>query len=415
MKYLYNAGILMYMLVARLISPFSLKARQWTDGRKDWQTRLREKVSSSDRNLWIHCASLGEFEQGRPLIESIRKLDQEIKIILTFFSPSGYEIRKNYNQADHVCYLPADTPGNASEFISAVNPVAAIFIKYEFWRNYLSVLEQSGIPVYLVSGIFRPGQHFFKWYGVFFRKMLFRFSHIFVQDSRSSELLRNAGIVNVTVAGDTRFDRVVEIAASARDIPRLESFRGSGKLILAGSSWRPDEEIIARYIKEEPGRLKWVFAPHEIDQANIQRLEELLGDGVVRFSEYPGKSPDARVMIIDNMGMLSSAYRYACIAIVGGGFGKGIHNILEAACWGIPVLFGPNHGKFREAIEMIAAGGARSFSNYDEFKQILDSWLNDEDSCTRAAGKARDYVNQNTGATRIILEKLMPEIMNKAF
>jgi len=406
MKYLYNIGILVYSFAARIISPFSEKARLWTSGRKDWERRLAEKVNSKNTNLWIHCASLGEFEQGRPLMESIKRTRPDIRIILTFFSPSGYEIRKNYNMADYVCYLPADTPANAARFISAVNPAAVIFVKYEFWNNYITLLGKQRIPFYLVSGIFRPGQHFFRWYGSFFRKMLFRFSHIFVQDSRSAELLLNSGIENVTVAGDTRFDRVVEIAASAKEIPRIEKFRSTGKLVMVGSSWWQDEEIIAEYLKEHGGNLKWVFAPHEIDKPNIERLEKLLGGGVVRFSEYSDDSSDAAVMIIDNIGMLSSAYRYAHIAVIGGGFGKGIHNILEAACWGIPVVFGPNHGKFREAVGMIAAGGARSYGNYDDFRQIIDSWLADENYYKASADSAHNYVRSNTGATAIILEKL---------
>ncbi|NLJ42685.1 MAG: 3-deoxy-D-manno-octulosonic acid transferase [Bacteroidales bacterium] len=415
MKYLYNIGILIYTFAARILSPFSGKARLWTSGRKDWEKRLGKNVNPLNTNLWIHCASLGEFEQGRPLMETIKRSRPDIKIILTFFSPSGYEIRKNYNVADYVCYLPADSPGNAAKFISLVNPAAVIFVKYEFWNNYISLLDKLNIPLYLVSGIFRPGQHFFRWYGKFFRRMLLRFTHIFVQDSRSAELLRNAGIEKVTVAGDTRFDRVVEIAASAKEIPGIEKFRGTERLVMVGSSWWQDEEIIARYIREHAGNLKWVFAPHEIDIPNIGRLEKLLGQDVVRFSDFNGSGNGARIMIIDNIGMLSSAYRYAHIAVIGGGFGKGIHNILEAACWGIPVVFGPNHKKFREAVEMIAAGGAGTYSNYDDFRRIIDGWLADENSYRLSAGNALEYVRKNTGATSVIMSKLNMKDMNKSF
>jgi 3-deoxy-D-manno-octulosonic-acid transferase len=415
MRIIYNLGILIYTFLASLFSPFSLKARLWTSGRKSWRLHLKEKVNPEEVNLWFHCASLGEFEQGRPLIEAIKKRNPEIRIILTFFSPSGYEIRKNYNHADYVCYLPADTPGNALDFISAVNPAAAVFVKYEFWENYTSVLQKKSIPIYLVSGIFRPDQHFFRWYGIFFRNMLYRFSHIFVQDGHSKDLLNGIGIGNVTVAGDTRFDRVVQIADSAREIPQLEQFRGNEKLLLAGSSWRPDEETIARYISEHPGTMKWVFAPHEIDTANIDRLEQLLGNDTVRFSEFTPQKSGARIMIIDNIGMLSSAYRYCHIAAIGGGFGKGIHNILEAASWGVPVVFGPNHTRFREACELIAADGACSFNDYEGFRAIIDRWSNDEKSYRESAAGALEYVRKNTGATEIILSKMDLKDMNRPF
>jgi 3-deoxy-D-manno-octulosonic-acid transferase len=363
----------------------------------------------------MHCASLGEFEQGRPVIEAIKKLKPDYRIILTFFSPSGYEIRKNYSLADHVCYLPPDTPVNARKFISAINPACAIFVKYEFWHNYSTVLEKNGIPVYLISGIFRGNQHFFKWYGTFFRKILLRFSHIFVQDEGSLELLKGIGIENVTVAGDTRFDRVVGIADSAKPIPAIELFIGNEKVFLAGSSWRQDEEIIAKYINLQPGRMKWIFAPHEIDRSNIDRIVKLFDCGVVRFSELSGENSGARVLVIDNIGMLSAAYRYAYIAEVGGGFGKGIHNVLEAACWGIPVLFGPNYIKFREAVELIGCNGATSFSGYDEFASIMNNWLTDKDLYAEASRRAGQYVRANTGATGKILQKIIFQDINNPY
>jgi 3-deoxy-D-manno-octulosonic-acid transferase len=415
MKYLYNVGILIYVLGARLLSPFNAKAKLWISGRKDWGSLLRQKISRDNTNIWIHCASLGEFEQGRPLIEAIKKKRPGYKIILTFFSPSGYEVRKNYNQADYVCYLPADTMQNAKRFISIVNPSAAIFVKYEFWNNYTSVLKKNSIPLYLISGIFLPGQIFFKWYGSFFRNMLPRFSHIFVQDKQSMDLLAEVGIGNVSVAGDTRFDRVIQIADSAKSIPQLELFRGGEKMFLAGSSWWQDEEIIAKYINAYPDRMKWVFAPHEIDRANIDRLEKMLGADVVRFSEFNNKSQGARVLIIDNIGMLSSAYRYAYIAAVGGGFGKGIHNVLEAACWGIPVVFGPNHKKFREAVELIGLKGARCFNTAEEFSGIINNWLSDREDYLDSSQKASDYVKGNAGATAKILTKIILKDINNPF
>jgi len=415
MKYLYNLGILAYILAVRLIAPFNSKARLWVDGRKGWASMLREKVRPGDTNIWIHCASLGEFEQGRPLIEAIKQMKPEYKIILTFFSPSGYEIRKNYGNADFVCYLPADTKGNTRKFIDLTNPAAVIFVKYEFWNNYTQVVKNKGIPLYLISGIFRNNQHFFKWYGGFFRRMLYRFSHIFVQDSSSADLLRGIGIVNVTAAGDTRFDRVIQIAGSARDIPQIELFRGREKLFLAGSSWHQDEEIISRYINEHPGKMKWVLAPHEIDKANIDRIEKLFTTSVARFSEFSEKSADARVLIIDNIGMLSSAYRYAYIAGIGGGFGKGIHNVLEAACWGIPVLFGPNHKKFREAVELVTLDGARPFSTFEEFFRIIGDWLSDPEQYSRSAQAAAEYVRENAGATDKIIAGIVLKDINNLF
>jgi 3-deoxy-D-manno-octulosonic-acid transferase len=406
MIFLYNLGIHLFIALAHLISPFSSKALLLIRGWKKWPEKVAEKIKPGDRTVWIHCASLGEFEQGRPVIEALKIRMPELKIVLTFFSPSGFEIRKNYPVADCISYLPADTPANASKFIKIVNPEFVIFVKYEFWNNYISNLYNKAIPIYLISGIFRPGQHFFKWYGSFFRSMLKKFKRIFVQDQLSFDLLSVIGIENISLAGDTRFDRVVQITSAARDIPQLEKFRGTEKLFLAGSSWKPDEEIIAQYINKFPGRMKWVFAPHEIDKQNIDRLEKLFTVSCARFSEFHETNPDARVLIIDNIGMLSSAYKYAYIAAVGGGFGKGIHNILEPACWGVPVIFGPNHNKFREAVDLNNAGGARSFASYNDFEMILDEWLTDIKLYSAAAVVAGEYVKRNTGATEIFIKEI---------
>jgi 3-deoxy-D-manno-octulosonic-acid transferase len=382
-------------------------------GQKRWVEKIEDKIKPDDRTIWMHCASLGEFEQGRPVIEAIKKKEPGLKIILTFFSPSGYEIRKNYPGADCIIYLPADTERNAERFVRLVNPGFVIFVKYEFWNNYISVLYRNNIPLYLISAIFRPEQHFFKWYGPFFRNMLRKFERIFVQDHQSLDLLSGIGMKNILLAGDTRFDRVVQITGTARDIPQLEQFRGDEKLFLAGSSWKQDEEIIAQYINMSPGRMKWVFAPHEIDKPNIERLEKLIKVKQVRFSEYDESSAAARVMIIDNIGMLSSAYKYAYIAAIGGGFGKGIHNILEPACWGIPVMFGPEHKKFREAVDLINENGAMSFDSYGNFSGILDKWLKDEPFYLKSAKAASFYVSKNTGATGKILEEISQKDINR--
>jgi 3-deoxy-D-manno-octulosonic-acid transferase len=407
MKAIYNFGIFIYSSLAWILSPFNQKARLWIDGRRDWYEKLKQKIIPGEKYIWMHCASLGEFEQGRSVIEAIKAARPDFKIILTFFSPSGYEIRKKYQHADVISYLPSDTPGNAEKFISLINPRLAIIVKYEFWNNFIFTLKRKNIPLYLISGIFRPGQHFFKWYGSFFREILNNFSWIFVQDRQSFELLRGIGIENASVAGDTRFDRVMQIAGNAKDIPRIEYFRGNEKLFLAGSSWKQDEEIICRYINRYPDKMKWVFAPHEVNIKNIERLEKLITIKHVRFSQYIEKITDARVMIIDNIGMLSSAYRYAYIAAVGGGFGKGIHNVLEPACWGIPVLFGPNHEKFREAEDLIRNGGAKSFNSYDSFKNAIDVLLNNEILYSRAAEAAGNFVKENTGATGKIFKEII--------
>jgi 3-deoxy-D-manno-octulosonic-acid transferase len=406
MKIIYNLGIIIYTALAQLISPFNSKARLYVKGRIGWYKNLAEKISPGDKYIWIHCASLGEFEQGRPVIEKVKKDMPDYKIILTFFSPSGYEIQKNYQLADIICYLPYDTTDNAGKFISLVDPVLVIFVKYEFWYNFISGLKNKNIPLYLISGIFRKEQIFFRWYGSFFRKILKMFSRIFVQDTRSLDLLRSIGIENVSLAGDTRFDRVIQIAGNAIDIFQIERFRGEERLFLAGSSWKQDEEIISQYINRHPDKMKWVFAPHEIDISNIERLEKLIRVRHVRFSQFSEECTDARVMIIDNIGMLSSAYRYADIAAVGGGFGKGIHNILEPACWGMPVLFGPNHEKFREAEELVSAGGAKSFDSYDSFSDTLELLLGNKILYSEASETARKYVRENAGATDKILKEI---------
>jgi 3-deoxy-D-manno-octulosonic-acid transferase len=413
MKVLYNIGILFLSAMAPILSIFNSKAKLWVNGSKEWAKKVKEKIKPGDRTVWIHCASLGEFEQGRPVLEAIKKASPDIKIVLTFFSPSGFEIRKNYPNADCIIYLPADTPRNASKFINIVNPEFVIFVKYEFWNNYISVLYSRSVPLYLISAIFRPDQHFFKWYGTFFRDMLGKFEMIFVQDQRSVELLAEIGLRNFTLAGDTRFDRVIQITETARDIPQLEIFRGEEKLFLAGSSWKQDEEIIAQYINKYSGKMKWVFAPHEIDKPNIERLEKLFLVSHVRFSKLTNENADSRVLIIDNIGMLSSAYKYAYIAAIGGGFGKGIHNILEPACWNIPVMFGPEYKKFREAIDLINEKGAMTFDSFDKFSDILDKWLNDEAFYLKSAKTASDYINKNIGATDKILKEISLKDINR--
>ncbi len=406
MRILYNIGIFFYTLSIGVASFFNRKARLISNGRKGWSEKLAAAIVPNEKYIWVHCASLGEFEQGRPVIEGIRQGHSGYKIIITFFSPSGFEARKNYTEADIICYLPADTPYNARKFMDLVRPEIAVVVKYEYWYNFIDTAHKRGTKLFLISAIFRGQQHFFRWHGAFFRNILKRFHTIFVQDESSAALLKEISMPNVVVAGDTRFDRVERIASEARDIPQLESFGGEEKVFLCGSSWHGDEAIIAKYINKDPYRMKWVFAPHEISEENINRLEGLFETTVVRFSSYSDKQKESRVLIIDNIGLLSSAYRYASIAAIGGGFGKGIHNILEAACWGIPVMFGPNHIKFREALEMKESGGALSFSDYETFSTYVDEWMDNPIAYKRAADAAKEYVNNNTGATNIILKAL---------
>jgi 3-deoxy-D-manno-octulosonic-acid transferase len=415
MKVFYNLGIYIIECLVYIIAPFNSKIKLWSSGLKNWDLKIADKIKPGEKTIWVHCASLGEFEQGRPVIEELKKKVPGLKIVLTFFSPSGYEIRKNYANADCISYLPADSPGNARKFIELVRPEFVIFVKYEFWNNYISEIYNKKIPLYLVSGIFRPGQHFFKWYGSFFRAILRKFEKLYVQDKVSLELLSGIGIDNAVLAGDTRFDRVIQLTESAREIPQLEKFRNGEKLFIAGSSWKPDEEIIAQYINRFPGKMKWVFAPHEIDASNIERLEKLFSVKTVRFSEFIEGNADARVLIIDNIGMLSSAYKYAYISAIGGGFGKGIHNILEPACWSVPVIFGPNHLKFKEAVDLINEKGAMTFDSYGKFSDILDNLLSDGQVYLKSAKTAGEYVRNNTGATAIIIKEILSKDINKSY
>jgi 3-deoxy-D-manno-octulosonic-acid transferase len=313
MRFIYNIVICFASLATVVLSRFNSKIKLWYTGVYGWKRKYADKVIAGKKNIWLHCASLGEFEQGRPVIESLKAKYPDYSIVLTFFSPSGFEVRKNYNKADYIFYLPADTPGNAKKFINIINPEFVIFVKYEFWNNYISELYKRNIPLYLISGIFRKEQHFFKWYGAFFRSILKKFTMFFVQDEQSFELLSGLGIKNVVVAGDTRFDRVVQIASEAKEIKTIELFKGNEKLFLAGSSWKPDEDIIAKYINANPTKMKWVFAPHEPSPENVERLEKLFSVKCVRYSRYSESDNDARVLIIDNVGMLSSAYRYAYV------------------------------------------------------------------------------------------------------
>ncbi len=410
LKTMYTLSVYLYSFLVRLAACFgNTKAKQLSVGQKQVWTQILAKLQAKEQRIWIHCASVGEFEQGRPLIEDIHSKYSQYKIVVTFFSPSGYELRKNYAGADYVFYLPYDTRRNAKRFVEMVNPEKIYFIKYEFWRNYLNVIKKYKIPLYLVSANFRPDQVFFKWYGGWYRKLLGAFTHFFVQNERSKELLAKIGFTTVTVTGDTRFDRVCRIVDQARNIPDVERFVQGESCLVAGSTWPTDEEILVRYLNTEGRRIKWIFAPHELHDSQINRLIMSVNTRAVKYSQLQKVDPaDYQVLVIDNIGMLSSLYRYGTVAYIGGGFGKGIHNTLEAAAYGIPVFFGPAYKKFQEAVDLAKQGGAFPVNNYDEFAQQLNILLNEPDKMQQAGTIAGAFVASGRGAT----EKVISESWN---
>ncbi len=408
MGVIYNILIQLFPVVIFISSVFgNTKARLWLSGRKDIFDRIRKQLKPNEKRIWIHAASLGEFEQGRPLIEKIHELYPEFKIFLTFFSPSGYEIRKNYSGADYIFYLPLDTRKNAKQFIDIVQPEKVLFIKYEFWYNYLAEIKSRGIPVYLCSAIFRDNQVFFSWYGVWFRNMLSFFTWFFVQNELSKSKLESIGFSNATISGDTRFDRVYDIATHSREIEAVKTFIGHRYCLVAGSTWQPDEELLSKYINDSQLPIVYIIAPHEIDGTHILRLENSIQKKSIRFSEIKNNPvADYQVLIIDNIGMLSSLYRYGKVAYIGGGFGKGIHNILEAAAFGLPVIFGPNHNKFQEALDLVNQGGAFAISDFNSIKILLDTLFTDRKFLIESGQIAENFVKQNVGATDKILSHM---------
>ena len=408
MKIIYNLGIRLFSIALIFASAFNKKARLFRTGRKNIFESIQKKIDPNANIIWFHCSSLGEFEQGRPVIESIKEREPGYKILLTFFSPSGYEVRKDYEVADYIFYLPVDTKKNAEKFIRLVNPQKVVFVKYEFWYHYLHTLSGKNIPVYLISSNFRPNQIFFQRHGEFFRQILRKFTHLFVQNLRSQELLSAIHIEHVTVAGDTRFDRVNAIVENRKDLQEIETFKNNKFTIVAGSTWKEDEEILIRLIHESENDQKWILAPHEIQENHIAQIIRSVKRPVIRYSEInKSDSSQANVLIIDNIGMLSSLYYYGNLAFIGGGFGKGIHNILEAATYGIPVLFGPKFKAFQEAIDMVNSGGAFSVKSYEELMNIFQQLVNNPEHLKNSGNIARKYVQSNLGATESIVKKLL--------
>ena len=458
---MYNIAIYIYLIGVAIGSLFNKKIKKMWRGEREAVDLLKEKVDPTAKYVWFHAASLGEFEQGRPLIEQLRATHPEYKILLTFFSPSGYEVRKNYEGADIVCYLPLDTIRNARRFLRAVHPVMAFFIKYEFWYNYLHILRHRGVPVYSVSSIFRPGQVFFKWYGRNYAKVLHCITHFFVQNEVSLQLLKGIGIDEATVVGDTRFDRVLQIKEQAKELPIVEAFKGINgkgdtckedlaedackedlsedagkgdfsedackgalsedackkdlsengckgcKVFVAGSSWQPDEDIFIRFFNDHPD-WKLIIAPHVIGEDHLAYILDKLQMKAVRYTQATEQSAaEARCLIIDCFGLLSTIYRYGEIAYVGGGFGVGIHNVPEAAVWGVPVLFGPNNKRFQEAQDLLACKGSFEVTDYDSFNTIISRLISDDQFRHQCGEASANYVKSRSGATDIIMKSVV--------
>jgi 3-deoxy-D-manno-octulosonic-acid transferase len=400
--FFYNIFLLIYKTGIRIAALWNKKARQWVDGRKNIFNRINSELKTQNSKLiWVHCSSLGEFEQGRPVIEKLKSNDPGSKILLTFFSPSGYEIRKDFKGVDWIFYLPMDSKANAKKFLDIVRPSLAIFVKYDYWYYYLTECKKRNIPLYIVSAIFRKEQPFFKWYGTLHIKMLKCFSHFFVQERESSELLNSVGINNVTVSGDTRFDRVAEIVENFKPINEIEKFCNSSQVLVAGSTWPSDEKIIKEAITDFPN-LKVIIAPHEIHEAHLNQLKQIFPQTSL-YSQLITYNSQSNILIIDNIGMLSKLYHYATITYIGGGFDKGIHNTLEAAVYGKPVIFGPNYKKFKEAIGLIETGGGFSVNSANELKAQLKILLNDQMKREETNRISFDFVKQNRGATEKIM------------
>jgi 3-deoxy-D-manno-octulosonic-acid transferase len=386
-----------------IASWFNPKAKLWISGRKNWRAALASQADLKGC-IWFHCASLGEFEQGRPLIEAVKKAHPNQKILLTFYSPSGYEIRKNYGGADHVCYMPLDTPSNAKDFLSLVQPKVAFFVKYEIWHAFFKQLHKGKIPTYLVSAIFRPSQIYFKPWGKWARKSLQNTTHIFTQDAESAKLLSGIEISQVSIAGDTRFDRVLEIAGQSKSDEKLAQFSQGHFTIVGGSTWPEDEALLFKLAESHPD-IRLIIAPHETDKKRIESICAK-AKNIAIWTDSSSIKPDSHILVIDTIGLLSAAYKYGNVAWIGGGFGKGIHNTLEAAVYGIPVLFGPNFQKFKEARELISNGGAHEITNQNKLEALINSYIQNPGSLNKDGEIAGTYVRKNAGATQTILNQI---------
>ena len=406
MNLLYNIAVLIAGFPLKIIAIFNKKIQFFVEGRKETFSKLTTVISEKDTVIWFHCASLGEFEQGRPILEKLKKENPTHKIVLTFFSPSGYEVRKNYEMADVVCYLPLDTKQNAKKFLDIVNPALAIFVKYEFWPNILSELNSRAIKTILISGIFRENQAFFKWYGSWMRKSLKAFDHFFVQDENSKKLLSSINFNNVTVSGDTRFDRVYEITKQENQLPFIEEFKNNKYTLVAGSTWKEDEELLVEYINNNASENeKFIIAPHNINAEAIEKLKRSIIKKAVLFSEKDQKElKNYQVFIIDTVGILTKIYSYANVAYIGGGYTKsGVHNVLEPATFGVPIVIGPNYHKFNEAIDLVEKDACFTINNSQKLSVLLEKLFQFKEFRKKAGNNALKYVIDKTGATTKIL------------
>jgi 3-deoxy-D-manno-octulosonic-acid transferase len=414
MPFLYSIAVGAYHAAVRVAALRDPKARRWIEGRKGLWQRLETEREVLKGCLWMHCASVGEFEQGRPVLEAIKQQRPDIPVLLTFFSPSGYDAFKGLatdaqeRLVTHVDFLPADAPENAERLVRIIAPRASLFVKYEFWYHHLHALKRASVPTFLVSALFRKDQPFFKWFGAAWRDMLGCYTHIFTQDAPSEELVRAIGINKVSVAGDTRFDRVAAIVKANGTLPIAERFiRGSEPVLIGGSTWPADEELMATALKGMSAASRLIIVPHELSAEGLQRTQDRFGRKTVRWSD-DANDDDARLLLVDRMGVLAQLYKCAHLAYVGGGFGDGIHSLLEAAAWGRPVIFGPHHRKFREAQGLIEAGGGFEVQDADALRQVLDRLLNDPDALSRASQAAAHYVEARTGATARTVEAVLP-------
>lgn len=405
MRTIYSIAIHLYKAGIKTAAAFGhAKAKQMNAGWKHVWEKIDEGRFEGHDTAWFHVSSMGEFEQARPVIEKFKQAHPEWKILVTFFSPSGYEVRKGYPLADAVCYLPMDTPKNARRLLRSVQPKVVYFVKYDFWFNYMLETKRIGAKMYIFSTIFRKQQYFFKWYGGWFLRQLQQFDHMFVQNKESIELLNGHGITRCTIAGDTRFDRVNDITLAAKEFPEIEQFIGNRPVLMAGSSWEPDETNINEFLCHYEDELKVIVAPHMINEEHLKKIEATFGlENCVRYTRLTPERNDARVMIIDTMGMLAAMYRYATIAYIGGGFGQGIHNILEAITFGKPVVFGPRYQKFQEAHDIIRLGGGKTYQAQDELDKTIRTWLEDAEAYNKASRTCKEYVASNLGATDTIL------------
>jgi 3-deoxy-D-manno-octulosonic-acid transferase len=408
MEIIYLIAVKIYGTGILIASFFNEKAKKWVDGRKNIFHTIKNSIADKKENrIWFHCASLGEFEQGKPIIESIKNNYPEYKIVITFFSPSGYEVRKNDAIADYVFYLPLDSPQNAKTFLDLINPSMSFFVKYDFWHFYIREMKKRKIPVYFISANFRSSQIFFQWYGSFFDKMLRRVSHLFVQNQQSLELLYKNSIPHVTVSGDTRFDSVYQNSINTKTFPEVEKFCGGKKIFVAGSTWQADEKIIAEFINQSSDDFNFIIAPHEINEGRIFTFMNSICKKSVRYSELiQSTETNAQVLIIDNIGMLSSLYKYADFAYIGGAFGKGLHNVLEAVVFGKPIIFGPNYHKFPEAKELIRNKTAFSISSAKELQSKIQELISSPEENEKIKISSMKYIEKNKGAAGIVMNYL---------